>query len=291
MAIETQNLTKGPFSVKQEGNSNTQGHHGFTRETYNNGDICSRSDNASQNFYSVPLQEITKDDAVYDRYGNESTNVSGLTERVTNSQYIIVGNSDLYNKGYQELADKKQLEIVAMRSQPEQIPDTSIINNAANMVAPPSNLLNCIKMPSAVDLQNEMDKADPVNGNKSLLGFLAMLKRCSSETAKEIATIQANYIKDAASKNYETKVKMYNKLPESSQEAYKQSAGATLFADNNIENASQLLNNPSMINAMLTPPSTANSTMSQNFDNKEYEKRAMDVLTKNGGIMEIERLC
>lgn len=302
--IQTQQIHKTTTGITREYSSNSKGYFRAKETVHENGDVEISSDAGSQNFKSGNSTTVTRGNNI-NNSNNSSSVVNGLSETVTGSNYQIVGSAEAIHMELQAQADKAQAKIVAARSQPDEVPDTSLVAPLADLFKLAPGLSKCIKQPAAEDAKKKMEAVKPPASGALVGGIMydvqcelikmgSLIAACSMDTVTQMAEIQANYMKDTAMKNFEEKKKMFQKLKGPSATAFKENMGKSLFPDGEFSLESGLntvanLTNPATLMAMFIPPSTENTPKKKNFDKEQYQKIAAEEQTKTGGVLDIER--
>lgn len=293
MELETQNITITPTGVTRQGSSNERGHFNFTETTSKTGAYHAESELKAQDFYSTDKETAIKGNKIQDTNGSSSNIVTGVDERLSGSRYDVTGSNEQYQMGYNEQANRAQAKLAATRCGPDKVPDTSAVGAISELMKPAPNLLNTIVQPKAEELKEEADAENPSPGilttvtteiTNYLKKLTTVIKKCSVSTAKEMAKIQGNYIKDSAKKSLEEKQKMYKKMPVPSREAFMQNMGAILFPDGgditseSAMNALTTITDPIKLIGLFFSPSTESLPKVQHFDKKQHQKIAAEVL-------------
>lgn len=321
--IETQQNQKTATGLIRRGSSNTRGYFRFEENINANGNTYINSDRGEYTTKNGNSANAVNGDNVHDIKGSNSTVVSGLSEKVTASNYHITGTAYGIKMALQEAMDEAQNKIVAARSQPDEVPDMSLLAPLTDLFKLAPGLSKCIKQPAAEKAKKIMaetklpDENSPLDGTllggifkdlipgTALNGILhdvacetikvgALLSSITADSLSEMAKIQANYMKDTAKKNFEEKKKMFEKMRGASATAFKENMGKMLFPDgkfslDGVADAATAISNPSTLMAMFIPPSTEDAKKKKNFDIQEYQKIAAEEQTKPGGILDMER--
>lgn len=298
--IESQQIHKTGASLTRTYTSNCKGNFRATETVHENGDVTIHSDLGSQQHHNGNHTSVTNGNNI-NNSANSSSVVSGLSEKVTGSNYQIVGTAETIKMNYQESADNAQRKIVAARSQPDEVPDTSRLAPLTDLFKLSPNLSKCIKQPAAEKVKKAMSDVKPPASGALVGGIMydiqcelikagALISSCSTATASQTAKIQTNYMKDIAKKNFEAKKKMVEKMKEPSANAFQENMGNMLFPDGNFSLESTVnLANPATLMAMFIPPSTENTPKKKNYDKKQYQQIAAEEQTKIGGVLDAER--
>lgn len=303
--IEQQNINHGQSKITRDYSSNSKGHFVASETTYKNGSVESQSDLCSNSLTNTDKNTAVKGNNVNNIKGSNSSVVNGLSEKVTASNYHITGNAELNKMGYQKMADEEQQKMVAARSQPDEVPDTSAAAALDDLFKLAPGISKCIKQPAAEKIKENMTNVKPPAAGAVIGGIMydvqceliklgALISSCSTETLGEIAKIQKNYMKEKAEANYKAKTKMFEKLKGASASAFSENMGKTICPDgeftfSSATKAASILSNPTNLMAMFIPPSTENLPKKKNFDEKEYQKIAAESIQKDGGVVDIER--
>lgn len=279
--------------------TNTVGHYLAQETVFPNGDALTRTDMGTQNFHGGNLDQSITGNFCGDFRGHHSTSVDGLCEMRVNTDIKVVSSPEVYHNSWQEMADDLQLELVAARSQSEQVPDLSLATAVKDMLKPAPNILDCIKQPKAEDAQKKEDQTKPPTLLENIYTVIAdelqkigvFLGLCNAETLKEMAKVQKNYMKEKAKAAVKAKKKAFENLPEFSQEAFKKGMGKKLFPDGefNFEsllNIADMITNPLSLLALFISPSTEKLPKQQNFDPEQYQKKAAEAGKR---VIEVEK--
>lgn len=271
----------------------------------NNGSSSTKTDLRNDDLHNVPYNQAVNGDKTATIKGSQSTSVSGLTERISSSNYKITGNAELNMMKYQEMADKEQQKLVVARSQPDKVPDTSAAASLADLFKLAPGISKCIKQPAAEKVKEQMSKVKPPSSGAVIGGIMydvqceliklgALISSCSTETLGQMAKIQKDYMKEKAEANLEAKKKMFSKMKTPSATAFKENMGNMICPDGKFSldgtiNAASMLTNPANLMAMFIPPSTENLPKKDCFDKNEYQKMAAEAVQKRGGVTDYER--
>ena len=308
MANVSQEVKKGTGFVTRSAVSNEKGYHNFTETTTNGGDYYISSDLKSQELHSTDKETAVKGNDISDVRGNSSRIISGINETVCGSDYKIVGTAEMYNGSYQELANKAQLRLVATRSMPDKVPDTSLLGMVKKLLKPKPHLLSSIVQPECDELQDQIDQLSPPTTlgqsiELELATYLAKMgiiaNKCTMDTAVEVVKVQAKYTKACAKQQIKEKQKTMKKMSKPSLAAFKENFGAILFPEEDdgdislksFSNALNTVTDPKKLAGLFIPlaPPEDGSTMVKAYD----ETKAQQEIAKcYDDVFEAERhLC
>ena len=269
----------------------------YTQTKTKDGHQVTQSDQMRQELCATDSQRAVKGNSITSTGGSSSESVSEKKEGVYGSSYEIVGSQWMAKMHPGEDADKYQTKLVAMRSQPDTVPDTDLLTPPTEALKPAPNLLSCISCPKASELEDMAPKVPltPMNAITTELANLgikiaALVSGCSMETAKQMAKMQANHSKNVVKKNIEEKKKMYEKMPTLSKEAFKKNfekAFAPKDGKSSFENlmsgvgtAVQLASNPMSLVSMCMSPSTENAPKKEFYDKDKVQEQIPEMVEK-----------
>lgn len=284
----------GPNGITTQCVNNDLGRHTFIQTKDKNGHQTTQSDLFEETLCGTDSRRAVKGDNVSSTGGNVSNFVSEKSESVVGSQYLVCGSPWMLRMHPGEDVDREMTEWVAMKSQPETVPDTGLLSLAKGVLEPAPNLTQCIVMPPAQELEDGVPKTPTMVVAQEFVNFCArvqaIISACTLETAKEMIKIQTKHSKNVIKNNIEEKKKMFNKMPTASKEAFKENMGKALCpTDENGEfsfekvfesagNAVQMLSNPMSLISMCFSPSTDPETTPQK---QRYDKdSAQDMAVK-----------
>lgn len=249
----------------------------------NNGHVEISTDLRTEEHNYTDSVKTNHGEAVFSYDKNMSTAVpNGRNETISGSTIAIDGNlSYIVNKGPM-LAEKEKQKLVAARSQSDTKPDPLSLKALGDLLKPEPHILK--RAAYGIMTKEDIEMAEnipfppkPQTPAELLASYLAqysyIFALTSSKGASQVAKVYANDVQEKAKAFREEKEKMLDEITDPFKKA---------------EKTSEYMDAIKNIQKVLTSPSTQNADRVQNFDEKEFKKKAGEVIEN---MTEAERLC
>lgn len=206
---------------------------------------------------------------------------NGTAEYISASSSYIDGNAEFLAGGGAFLAEMAKQKIVASRSQPETLPDESLLPSLTNLLKPQPNLLKRAQV--GMLTQDEVERiaqetqmpsfvSNPLMVLSSFLAqYSSMFALCSAKGAQQIAEIYAGDVKN----NMNIQKKNLQEISDKAQNAYEKEDILKKIASGDVS-------------SLFKSPSTEKAPRVQNHDEDEMQKQIADSLDR---IIAAERMC
>lgn len=206
---------------------------------------------------------------------------NGTAEYISASSSYIDGNVEFLSSGGAYLAEMAKQKIVAARSQPETVPDESLLPSLTNLLKPQPKLLKRAQagLLSEEDIEKTAEQTElpsfvdsPMTVMSAYLSqYSKMMSLVSIKGAMEIAKIYAEDVKN----NLAIQKKNLQEISDNAQNAYEKD-----------ELTKKILKGDIM--SLFKSPSTEKAPRVKNHDEDEMQKQIADQLDK---ILAAERMC